>query len=146
MDVRTADSVTGRNPETVEEARAFVKHVESLFMPWNLDGLADGFTEDCIVRFGTMPELRGREAVRRFFEARSRRQKGYRLTKDFRALMGDTLANHWVGEWEDARTGQRMVGRGVEIWIMRGGRISVWEAAFDFGPADATGGGGLLDG
>ena len=32
------------NPRTVEEARAFVKHVKSLFMPWNVDALVDGFT------------------------------------------------------------------------------------------------------
>ena len=42
------------NPRTVEEARAFVKHVESLFMPWNIDALVDGFTDDCVVRFGTL--------------------------------------------------------------------------------------------
>src|SRR6266496_4935389 len=31
-----------RNPRTIEEARALVAHVESLFMPWNLDALVDG--------------------------------------------------------------------------------------------------------
>jgi hypothetical protein len=24
-----------------------------------------------------------------------------------------------------------MAGRGVEIWVMRGGKIAVWEAAFN---------------
>ncbi len=48
------------NPRTVEEARALVKHVEGLFMPWNIDALVDGFTEDCIVRFGTVAGLRRR--------------------------------------------------------------------------------------
>jgi hypothetical protein len=24
-----------------------------------------------------------------------------------------------------------MTGRGVEIWVMRGGKIAVWEAAFN---------------
>ena len=43
------------NPRTVEEAREFVKYVESLFMPWNIDALVDGFTDDCLVRFGTVP-------------------------------------------------------------------------------------------
>lgn len=54
-------------PRSDDEARAFVKHVESLFMPWNIDSLVDGFTEDCVVRFGTVPEFRGREALRAFF-------------------------------------------------------------------------------
>jgi hypothetical protein len=29
-------------------------------MPWNIPALLDGFTDDCIVRFGDMPEFRGR--------------------------------------------------------------------------------------
>lgn len=84
-------------PRTLEEARAFVKHVESPFMPWNVDAIVEGFTEDCVVRFGDLPEMR--------------------------ALMGDTLANTREGEWRDAQTGRQMSGRGVEIWVMRGGRI-----------------------
>jgi hypothetical protein len=28
-------------------------------------------------------------------------------------------------------TGAKMVGRGVEIWVMRDGKIAVWEAAFN---------------
>jgi hypothetical protein len=52
----------GRNPSTIEECRSFVAYVESLFMPWNVDALVDGFTEDCVVRFGIVPEFSGREA------------------------------------------------------------------------------------
>jgi nuclear transport factor 2 (NTF2) superfamily protein len=124
------------NPRTIDEARSFVMHVESLFMPWNLEALADGFTEDCIVRFGTVPEFRGRAAVRAFFAARSAKQKNYRLAKEFRTLMGDTIANVWNGTWEDAETGTVMKGFGIEVWVMRGGRIAIWEAAFNVGRAD----------
>jgi nuclear transport factor 2 (NTF2) superfamily protein len=120
-----------RNPVTAEEASAFVARVESLFMPWDVAGLVAGFTEDCIVRFGDLPEFRGRAALERFFCARNERQKGYRLNKRFRTLDGDTIANSWEGEWEDSRTGARMQGRGVEIWVMRAGQIAVWEAAFN---------------
>ena len=120
-----------RNPATPAEARAFVKHVESLFTPWNVEGLLAGFTDDCVIRFGDLPEFRGKEALQKFFAARSARQKGYRLRKEFRALMGDTIANYWEGDWEDARSGAKMHGRGVEIWVMRGGKIAVWEAAFN---------------
>ena len=91
-----------RNPRTIEEAREIVKYVESLFMPWNIDALVDGFTDDCVVRFGTVPEFHGRDALRAFFTARSTKQKGYRLKKHFRALMNDTMTNVWSGEWEDA--------------------------------------------
>jgi nuclear transport factor 2 (NTF2) superfamily protein len=119
------------NPRTVEEARAFVKHVESLFIPWNVEGIVAGFTEDCVVRFGDLPEFRGRAELEKFFRARAARQKGYRLRKELKALMGDTIANTWTGEWEDSQTGAKMSGYGVEIWKMREGRIAVWEAAFN---------------
>jgi nuclear transport factor 2 (NTF2) superfamily protein len=129
-----------RNPRTIEEARAFVAHVESLFMPWNIEALVAGFTEDCVVRFGTVPELRGRAALRDFFAARSARQRNYRLDKQFRALMGDVIANVWSGAWEDAGTGALMRGYGVETWVMRDGKIAVWEAAFNVARADQAGG------
>src|SRR6476661_4672124 len=93
MSIQALRQGASRNPRTVEEARAFVLHVESLFMPWNIDALVDGFTEDCVVRFGTVPEFRGRDSLRAFFMARSAKQKGYRLKKEFRTLMNDTLTN-----------------------------------------------------
>jgi nuclear transport factor 2 (NTF2) superfamily protein len=124
--------MTGRNPQTVDEAGAFVAHVESLFMPWDIPALLDGFTEDCVIRFGDLPEFRGKTALEQLFRSRSERQIGYRLRKELRALAGDTIANYWEGEWQDALTGKRMAGRGVEIWVMRNGRIAVWEAAFNF--------------
>jgi nuclear transport factor 2 (NTF2) superfamily protein len=131
---------TSRNPRNAEKARALVARVESLFMPWNIDALVDGFTEDCVVRFGTVPEMRGREALREFFTARSAKQKDYRLRKQFRSLAGDTLTNVWDGTWEDAGSGAAMRGFGVEVWVMRDGKIAVWEAAFNVGRADQAGG------
>jgi nuclear transport factor 2 (NTF2) superfamily protein len=125
-----------RNPRTMEEARSLVAHVESLFMPWNVEALVAGFTEDCVVRFGVIPEFGGRDALRKFFEARRAKQKGYRLKKQFRTLVNDVMTNVWEGEWEDAGTDQRMKGFGVEVWTMRGGKIAIWEAAFNAAPAD----------
>jgi nuclear transport factor 2 (NTF2) superfamily protein len=138
MAVQALREATAGNPRTVEEARRLVKHVEGLFMPWNIDALVDGFTEDCIVRFGTLAEMRGRDALRAFFTARSRRQKNYRLTKELRALSGDRLVNAWDGAWEDAETGRPMKGFGIEVWTLRDGKIALWEAAFNVGPADGA--------
>ena len=101
-----------RNPRTIEECRSFVAYVESLFMPWNVDALVDGFTEDCVVRFGIVAEFRGHEALRAFFAARSAKQKGYRLKKQCRTLMNDTMTNIWDGEWEELRDGTAHEG----IW------------------------------
>jgi nuclear transport factor 2 (NTF2) superfamily protein len=136
MTMQAARKEESRNPRTSEEARLFVAHVESLFMPWNIDALVAGFTEDCVIRFGAIPEFRGHDALRKFFTARSARQKGYRLRKQFRTLMNDVMSNIWDGEWEDAATGQRMKGYGVEVWTLRDGRIAIWEAAFNAAPAD----------
>jgi len=57
-----------------------VAYVESLFMPWNIDALVSGFTEDCVVRFGVIPEFRGRDALRKFFETR-RAKRGRQPTE-----------------------------------------------------------------
>ena len=123
--------MAGHNPRTEAEARAFVAHVEQLFMPWNIDALLAGFTDDCIVKFGDLPELNGKAALEKLFRGRMERQKDYRLKKEFRALMADNIANYWEGWWEDRATGKKMHGRGVEVWIMRDGKIAIWEAAFN---------------
>ena len=124
-----------RNPQTIEEAREFVAQVESLFMPWNIPALLAGFTDDCVVRFGDLPEFRGKAALEKLFRGRSERQKDYRLRKQLRVFEGELIANYWEGEWEDKHTGRKMAGRGVEIWRMRDGKIAVWEAAFNFNEA-----------
>src|SRR5260370_41222144 len=103
---------SARNRRTLDEARAFVGRVESLVIPCNIPALPAGFGEDCVVRFGDLPELRGRAALEQLFRARSERQKDYRLRKELRALMSDTIANYWEGEWEDRATGTQMTGRG----------------------------------
>ena len=135
MAVQALGEEVAGNPRMAEEAKRFVKQVESLFMPWNIDALVDGFTEDCVVRFGALQEFRGREALRAFFTARSRRQKNYRLTKELRTLDGERLTNVWSGAWEDAESGAAMKGFGIEVWTMREGKIALWEAAFNVAPA-----------
>jgi nuclear transport factor 2 (NTF2) superfamily protein len=136
MAVQTLHRQEEGNPRTLDEARALVKRVESLFMPWNVEALVAGFTPDCIVRFGTLPEIRGHEALRSFFIARSTRQRDYRLEKELKSFDGDTITNIWRGAWQDAESGIAMKGFGVEVWKMKGGRIALWEAAFNVARAD----------
>src|ERR1700720_2700670 len=104
--------MTGRNPATIDEARAFVAHVQLLFMPWNVPGLLAGFTDDCVIRFGDLPEFRGKAELEKLFRSRSERQIGYRLRKELRALAGDTIANYWEGEWQGGGAGKPDAGRG----------------------------------
>jgi nuclear transport factor 2 (NTF2) superfamily protein len=66
-----------------------------------------------------------------FLRARFARTKGYQLRKTLHCVTGDTLANTWDASWEDAQTGKQMLGRGTEIWIVRDGRIALWDATFN---------------
>lgn len=113
------------------EAKRFVQDVEDAFGAADLDRIAQGFTEDAVARFADFPEMRGRAAIMSFLGARFARTSGYRLKKTLRVLMDDRLANTWDASWEDARTGKPMIGRGTEIWIVRDGRIALWDATFN---------------
>jgi len=117
-------------PWTREQAEALLRAVEELFHKVDIDGLVNGFTPDCVFRFGEMPEQTGREAVRALFEARMARQQDYRLSKTLLALDGNRLANSWEGTWTDRESGKKMAGFGVEVWVMRDGMIARWDASF----------------
>jgi nuclear transport factor 2 (NTF2) superfamily protein len=115
----------------LEEARRLVKRVESLFAQADIKGIMAGYTDDVVVRFADFPEIKGKPEVERFLTARFARQKNYRLRKDLRTLMGSIIGNYWEGEWEDAKTGKKMMGRGTEFWTMRDGKVALWEATFN---------------
>src|SRR5689334_8671136 len=100
-------------------------------MTWDIPALLAGFTDDCVLRFGDLPVFRGTAGLDKLFRRRSERQKDYGLLKESGVLMGNTVANYWEGDWEDRVTGAQMTERGVEIWVMRDGKIAVWEAAFN---------------
>ena len=114
-----------------DTAKRLVQDVEDAFGAAALERIEQGFTEDVIARFADFPEMRGRDAVMAFLRARFARTKGYRLRKTLHCVMGDTLANTWDANWEDAQTGKQMLGRGTEIWIVRDGRIALWDATFN---------------
>lgn len=114
-----------------DTAKRLVQDVEDAFGAADLARIEQGFTEDAVARFADFPEMRGRDAVMAFLRARFARTKGYRLRKTLHCVMGDTLANTWDASWEDAQTGKQMLGRGTEIWIVRDGRIALWDATFN---------------
>jgi nuclear transport factor 2 (NTF2) superfamily protein len=114
-----------------DTAKRLVQDVEDAFGAADLARIEQGFTEDAMARFADFPEMRGRDAVMTFLRARFARTRGYRLRKTLHCVMGDTLANTWDASWEDALTGKQMLGRGTEIWIVRDGRIALWDATFN---------------
>ena len=127
------------NPRNAEEARALVKHVKSLFMPWNIDALVQRLHRGLrhpLRHGGGNPRPR---RLHEFFTTRSTKQKDYRLRKPFRSLDGDTLGNIWDGESKrcNRRKNEGLRRRNLAI---RDGKIAVWEAAFNIARADEAGG------
>jgi nuclear transport factor 2 (NTF2) superfamily protein len=114
-----------------DSAKRLVQGVEDAFGAADLARIEQGFTPDAIARFADFPEMRGRDAIMQFLRARFARTRGYRLKKTLHCLMGDTLANTWDASWDDGQTGKAMLGRGTEIWIVRDGRIRLWDATFN---------------
>ena len=114
-----------------DAAKRLVQDVEDAFGAADLGRIEQGFTEDAVARFADFPEMRGRAEIMQFLRARFARTKGYRLRKVLHCLMGDVLANTWDASWEDAKTGKPMLGRGTEIWVVRDGRIALWDATFN---------------
>jgi nuclear transport factor 2 (NTF2) superfamily protein len=114
-----------------EQALALVAEAERAFATGDVPGILAGYTDDVVIRFADVPEIRGKAQAEKFLRARFARQKNYRLTKVLRMLEGNMLGNYWDGEWEDAQTGKQMVGRGTEFWTIRNGKIAVWEATFN---------------
>ena len=116
---------------TQNEAGDLVQAVEDMFGAADLGAIEAGFTEDAVARFADFPEMRGRAEIMKFLTARFARTLGYRLTKTLQVFSGDRLANTWDASWTDAKTGKKMLGRGIEIWILRGRQIAVWDATFN---------------
>ena len=118
-------------PLTWIAATRLVQAVEDAFDTADLKAIRAGFTEDAAARFADFPELRGRDAIMRFLEARFARTRNYRLKKTLRCVMGDIIGNTWDAHWEDARTGKLMQGRGTEFWVMQADQIARWDATFN---------------
>ncbi|MHB8576878.1 MAG: nuclear transport factor 2 family protein [Dehalococcoidia bacterium] len=119
------------NAISVETATRIVNGVEEAFGAADIERIMLGFTDDAVAIFATLPPMNGRAEIERFIRARFRRQRNYRLTKQLRMAQGEMIGNVWEGSWDDAESGRRVVGRGVEFWTMRGEQIARWEAAFN---------------
>jgi nuclear transport factor 2 (NTF2) superfamily protein len=125
MDVMTTQ------PVTREFALKLVQNVEDIFARGDVEAILKGYTDDIVIRFADIPEIRGKAAAESFLRARFARQRNYRLRKVLRMLEGNLLGNYWDGEWEDAKTGKTMCGRGTEFWTIRDGKVALWEATFN---------------
>jgi nuclear transport factor 2 (NTF2) superfamily protein len=114
-----------------ERAASLVQATEAAFARADVAAIIAGFTDDVIIRFADLPEIRGQADAEKFLCARFARQKNYQLKKSLRMVEGSMIGNFWEGTWEDARTGAAMRGRGTEFWTLRDGKVAVWEATFN---------------
>jgi nuclear transport factor 2 (NTF2) superfamily protein len=114
-----------------EAAARMVRQAEHAFGSADIAAILDVFTEDVVIKFADIPEIRGKLAAERFLRARFARQRNYRLTKYLRMVESNMIGNLWEADWVDAQTGQNMRGRGTEFWTVRDGKIAIWEATFN---------------
>jgi nuclear transport factor 2 (NTF2) superfamily protein len=114
-----------------EMALRMVREAERAFGAADITAILDIFTDDVVIRFADIPEIRGKVDAERFLRARFARQRNYKLSKSLRMVESDRIGNLWDGEWDDAQTGQKMRGRGIEFWTVRDGKIALWEAVFN---------------
>jgi nuclear transport factor 2 (NTF2) superfamily protein len=114
-----------------EMALRMVREAERAFGAADITAILGIFTDDVVIRFAEIPEIRGKVDAERFLRARFARQRNYKLSKSLRMVESDRIGNLWEGEWDDAQTGQKMRGRGIEFWTVRDGKIALWEAVFN---------------
>ena len=131
MDPEQTYSTTVPSCLSLEEAKAMVAGFVRAFHSRDVQALADGWTEDVVIRFADLPEIRGKAAAKQWVASRFARQRDYRLVKTFQAVTGSVLGDSWTGAWVDAITGKKMQGKGMEFLTLRGGKIAVWEAVFN---------------
>jgi nuclear transport factor 2 (NTF2) superfamily protein len=127
----------GVDQVTEAQAREMVRNAERDFASGNVESILSGYTDDIVIRFADVPEIRGKAAAEQFLRARFARQRNYRLKKELRIFQGNVIGNYWDGDWEDARTGRKMRGRGTEFWWVVGGKVAIWEATFNSWDAEA---------
>jgi nuclear transport factor 2 (NTF2) superfamily protein len=119
---------------SVEKAKALVALFARVTTSRDAQTFAQGFTEDCVVRFNNK-ELRGRDQVRDFMASSfSRLSDSYKCEKTLRSISGNVLGVTWLDTWKDPKTKELMKGRGSEFWIMRGDQIARWDAAYGMKP------------
>lgn len=116
---------------SIAEVKAMLAGLVEAFDRQDVERLAEGWTEDIVIRFADIPEIRGKQAAKQWMAARFARQQGYALVKSFQAVCGDIVGDSWTGAWTDAVSGKKMRGKGMEFLTMRSGKIAVWEAVFN---------------
>lgn len=116
---------------STEDARAYLQLCETIWGKQDIEAILPTYDDHTIVRFGEIPEIRGKAPFEQFLRSRFTRRLDYRIKKTLKAVEGSTVVGTWVASWTDAVTGKRMEGRGVEVMVLRDGKCIEWDAAFN---------------
>lgn len=116
---------------SIPEIEAMLAGIVEAFHAQDVERLAEGWTEDIVIRFAGAPEIRGKQAAKEWLASRFKRQKDYRLVKTFQAVTGNIIGDSWTGGWTDAITGCKMQGKGMEFLTMAGNKIQFWDSVFN---------------
>jgi len=117
-------------PITWEAAETSMKLSEQRFQLGDVEGLISKYHDDIIIRFASLPEIRGREAAKAWLQKRLQRQLNYTLTKVLLSIDGEKVTRTWTGQWIDSKTRRNMEGRGVEFLEYQDGQLVLWDACF----------------
>jgi ketosteroid isomerase-like protein len=122
--------LAGHSCISLGQARTFVELFAKATSSRDPEVFAAGFTEDCVTWFPPQPELRCRSALRDFMAAGFvALGDDYICTKSLRTLSGNVLGVTSMSTWTNKRSGETMMGRGVEFWIMRDQQIARWDCS-----------------
>jgi ketosteroid isomerase-like protein len=116
---------------SLESARAFMARAENAFKAGNQEAILDLFDEDVEVIFADFPPMRGKNAYRKFLEARMKRQLSYTPETTVRVVGENVIGSSWEASWMDALTGLEMRGRGCEFVSIRDGKVIQFIASFN---------------
>jgi len=114
-----------------DEALAIVQRAEDTFNRGDIDAILGRYADDIVIRFAGLPKIMGKAAAEKFLRARFARQKNYRLKKTLFMVEGFKIGATYTASWDDAKTGKPMLGRGVELWEYRDGKLALWEASLN---------------
>jgi nuclear transport factor 2 (NTF2) superfamily protein len=120
---------------TPEVAAEFLREAEAAFGSADVERIVSAFHPDIVIRYGGFPEIQGVDAAREWLTARFTRQQNYTLKKTLRTVTGNVLGGSWEGEWDDAKTGERMKGLGLEFQTLENGQVTNWLAVLSTWPA-----------
>ena len=114
-----------------DEAAQIVQRAQDTFNRGDINAILSRYADDIVIRFAGIPDIKGKAAAEKFIRARLAREKNYKVKKTLFMVSGFKIGATFTNSWEDAKTGKQTIGRGVEFWEYRDGKLILWDAALN---------------